>query len=87
MEKNEIKEIYDLSANGDARKSFYGKAKVIKYKNGDIALQSYNTIVAAILHNKLQIYGWFSSTTARHINAFLYQHGFCKMTKQEMEAF
>ena len=93
MEINE-EEYYEVKENGelveylqaryDSRASFYKKAKVLKY-NGATYLQSYNTIVAKIENGKAIVNGWYSSTTARHINEFLYQNGFDKMTKKQME--
>lgn len=76
--------LYYLQADYDARASFYKKAKVIKYNNA-IYLQSYNTIVAKIENGEVIVNGWYSQTTARHINEFLYQNGFDKMTKKQME--
>ena len=54
---------------------------------------SYSTIVAEITDGiatedgrpSVKVNGWYSSTTARHINDFLYQHGFDTMSKKEME--
>lgn len=61
----------------DSHKSFYGKALVIDYGNGKVALKSYNTIVAE--YNKrtktLTVYGWYSATTARHIRSFAAELG------------
>lgn len=69
--------VTDLSVIFDARKSFYGKAKVIYYDNGIIELQSYNTIVCRLNTTKrtCNIYGYYSKTTARHIREFLKQMG------------
>ncbi|MCB0447678.1 MAG: hypothetical protein KDD03_09230 [Gelidibacter sp.] len=66
---------HDLTSQYDSRKSFYGKAKVIK-DNGLIKLQSYNTIVASLNLTKkeLKLHGYFSPTTARHIREFCYQY-------------
>jgi len=77
----------DLQAKYDSRNSFYGKAKVIT--NGMVSeLKSYDTIVAKhdMTNGKVIVKGWYSATTARHINEFLQQLGFDKMTKEEMEA-
>lgn len=62
--------IYDLPCF-DSRKSFYGKAKVIIDSDGDMYLQSYDTVVCAIV-NKLFVKLWdgYSATTMRHINSF-----------------
>ena len=73
-----------LQARYDSRADFYKKAKVIEY-NGAIYLQSYSTIVAKIENGNAVVNGWYSQTTARHINEFLYQNGFDKMTKKQME--
>lgn len=87
------KECYEVKENGtslgylfpqyDSRKSFYKKAKVLSY-NGEIYLQSYDTIVAKCSNDEVIINGWYSETTARHINEFLRQNGHSKMTKKEM---
>ena len=80
-----------LSAIYDSRTSFYKKARVYKkydsiVKANLLYLVSYNTIVAIIDldKNTPYIYGWYSQTTARHINEFLKQNGFQAMTKKEM---
>jgi len=79
--------IFELFPKYDTRKSFYGKARIIEHENGDKDLISYTTTVASIKNDILYVYGWFSNTTARHINEFLKQNGFAPMTKKEMEAF
>jgi hypothetical protein len=78
---------FELFPRYDRRKSFYGKARIVEHENGDKDLISYTTTVASIKNNILYVYGWFSNTTARHINEFLQQNGFAPMTKKEMEAF
>lgn len=50
-----------------------------------IQLQSYNTIVAEIKNGKAKIFGWYSSTTTRHIKEFLQQFGFKIGTKTQLE--
>lgn len=85
--------LYDLEPQYDRRKSFYGKAKVYKDDKGHLLLMSYSTIVAEITDGiatedgrpTVKVNGWYSTTTARHINDFLYQYGFKTMTKKEME--
>ena len=85
--------LYDLEPRHDSRKSFYGKAKVYKDDKGHLLLMSYSTIVAEITdgiatedgRSTVKVNGWYSATTARHINEFLYQHGFKTMSKKEME--
>lgn len=73
-----------LVAIYDSRNSFYKKAQILTY-NGILYLQSYSTIVAKVENGKAVINGWYSQTTARHINEFLRQNGFETMTKKEME--
>jgi hypothetical protein len=49
-------------------------------------LISYETRVASYNHatNEMSVYGWFSQTTAKHINAFLEFYGFEKVNKKQM---
>ena len=77
----------ELIAKYDSRKSFYGKAKVT-HVGQFLELKSYDTIAVYynMLTNELKVMGRFSATTARHINEFLQQLGFNKITKAEMEA-
>ena len=67
--------VYDLMPN-DGRKSFYGKARVMSRGNIHV-LQSYNTDVCMIDSNGkvLRIWGGYSATTMRHVNAFLSAFG------------
>ena len=84
--ENDIKfseEKEELISRYDSRASFYKKAYIIYYKN-NIYLQSYNTVVAMIENDNVHVFGWYSQTTARHINEFLKQFGFNTMTKKEM---
>ena len=61
--------------------------------NGTLYLRSYRTIVAEIKDEviepnqskRVKVNGWYSNTTARHVNDFLYQFGFKTMSKKEME--
>jgi len=56
----------------NGRKSFYGKAKVIERDNGDVELQSYDTIVARIRNGKFErLWSGYSATTMNHINSFI----------------
>jgi hypothetical protein len=69
----------------DGKKSFYGKCRMIT--GGDLTqLKSYETIVAEYDANTgiMTINGWYSATTARHINSFLDHFGFKTMTKEQM---
>lgn len=70
-----IVNVYDLDPRYDARKSFYGKAKVLYHDNGDMELQSYNTIVSRYTKadNKLIHLGKWSQTTTRHQKEFTKQ--------------
>ena len=79
-----MKNTYELAANYDARKSFYGKARVIVY-GGCKKLLSYDTIVAEIKNGKLKLNGYYSNTTARHIREFAGQEGFGAITKKQMD--
>ena len=75
-------------------KTFYINKKknnhVNEYVNSDGAhysdLISYNTRVASYNHitNEMSVYGWYSRTTATHINDFLEFYGFDRVTKKEM---
>jgi len=70
----------------NGRKSFYGKCKV--EDDGKVArLTSYATVVAAYDHeaNKMVVYGWYSGTTASHINAFLVHFGYDTTNKRGMD--
>lgn len=67
---NQIADIREPSPIG--RKSFYGKCKVYRMKDGTEYLQSYDTIVMrrdpdGTLHRTWS--GW-SATTGRHVAAF-----------------
>lgn len=72
----------------NGRKSFGNKAKVIE-ENGVSKLLSYDTIVAEFNHieNKMKVNGYFSLTTATHINAFLNYYGFDSCSKKELENY
>lgn len=89
----QLEYLYKLQPQYDNAKSFYGKANVYRNDKGSIFLMSYETIVAEIKdatitetgNQQAIVYGWYSATTARHINEFLQQNGFNKMSKKEME--
>lgn len=55
------------------QKSFYGKAKLVQVGSLTL-LSSYNTFVAQYDQDtkKLQVDGFYSKTTTRHIKAFVY---------------
>ena len=62
--------IFELVPRYDARKSFYGKARVGDHENGTIELQSYNTIVSRCVNGKVEELGKWSQTTTRHQKEF-----------------
>ena len=74
----ELKSIYS------SQKDFYGKANVIT-EGGQTKLKSYNIIVAVKEGNKIKVRGYYSKTTAIHINEFLKQNGASSLSKKEME--
>ena len=67
-----------------SQKSFCKKANVI-VEGGQTKLKSYSTIVAVKEENKIKVKGWYSKTTAIHINEFLRQNGASSLSKKEME--
>ena len=67
-----------------SQKDFYGKANVI-VEGGQTKLKSYSTIVAVKENNTIKVRGWYSKTTAIHINEFLRQNGASSLSKKEME--
>lgn len=62
--------IFELTTRFDARKSFYGKAKVIDQGNGFYELLSYDTIVSECKNGKVTHLGKYSATTTRHQKEF-----------------
>ena len=52
-------------------------------------LVSYTTVVASYNHttNKMMVRGWFSQTTARHINSFLKFYGFEQCNKKQLQNY
>lgn len=66
---------------------------VNEYTNSDgdhySDLISYETRVASYNHltNEIQVFGWYSRTTATHINAFLNYYGFDSCSKKELEDY
>ena len=67
-----------------SQKSFSKKAEVIT-EGAQTKLKSYSTIVAVKENNTIKVKGWYSKTTAIHINEFLRQNGVSSLTKKEME--
>ena len=62
--------IFELVPRYDARKSFYGKARVVDHEDGTIELQSYDTIVSRYVNGKVEELGKWSATTTRHQKEF-----------------
>lgn len=64
----------ELIPNYTNQKSFYKKALVYTDGKGNFALQSYNTIVAVIVKDKMfRTWQGYSRTTQIHINEFTNQ--------------
>lgn len=70
VNESEIEYKEELQAIYDSRKSFYKKAFVLYLTNGDIALQSYSTIVAIYHVGGIFESEKYSQTTNRHIREF-----------------
>lgn len=65
---------------------YYNKALMYQNVNNinNYILVSYNTIVAEINKDKFIIYGYYSQTTNKHIDAFLNWFGLKGMSKKEI---
>jgi NADPH-dependent 7-cyano-7-deazaguanine reductase QueF len=74
----ELKSIYS------SQKSFGKKANVIT-EGDETKLKSYHTIVAVKQGKTIKVKGYYSRTTAIHINEFLQQNGAKPLNKKEME--
>jgi hypothetical protein len=61
------------------QKSFYNKA----FDNNNQCI-SYTTKIAEIIDNKLFIYGWYSLTSQKHLNAWLHLKGYKEMNKKQI---
>lgn len=84
--------IYELKAIN--QKNFYGKA-IVKVSDsfnffdktpaGTKTLYSYNTAVIRMTPDKKikRLWGGYSATTMRHVNAFLTQEGFQQVNKKQ----
>jgi len=72
----------------NGKKSFYGKCKVIE-ENRISYLYSYDLLVAYYNDEKntMKVNGYYSQTTASHINAFLNYYGFKTCTKKELKNY
>ena len=67
-----------------SQKSFSEKAEVIT-EGAETKLKSYHMIVAVKQGKTIQVKGWYSKTTAIHINEFLRQNRASSLSKKEME--
>lgn len=69
--------IFDLPVMAGRQQSFYGKAKVIEYENGEKALQSYNTTVCKITTagEFVRLWDGSNATTLRHVQSFCKFYG------------
>lgn len=78
--------MYELIPQYDARRSFYGKAKIEETKKY-LKLYSYQTLVAMINkeENTVKVFGTYSPTTLRHIKEFLKQNNFIAINKKQIE--
>lgn len=68
-------------------KSYYGKARVIKSKEGEMILQSYETLIAIYKEGIFKMLceeSHLTNTTLRHLNEFMQQMGLEKKTKKEL---
>lgn len=76
---------YELTAQYDARASFYGKARVEIAEDGTKRLWSYNTHVASIKPNvKPMVFDLYSPTTTRHIKEFLLRNGYEAINSEQI---
>jgi hypothetical protein len=81
----------------NTHKTFYLNSRnnnhVNEYVNSDGGhysdLISYTTRVASYNHKtgEMSVFGWYSKTTAKHINEFLNFYGFDSVSKKEMENY
>ena len=80
---------YELMPQHDARKSFYGKARVRVDDDGNKFLISYGTFVMwwdAKTKNLHRLWDSWSSTTGRHVTEFSRQmEGCAEVTKKEWD--
>ena len=69
-EEKRLQILGDLQNIYDSRKSFYGKAKILKDKKNNLYLLSYSTVVSKITNGKIEHFGKYSQTTSRHQKEF-----------------
>ena len=88
---------YELKPIHTNQKSFYGKAMVTVsyYYNGavtSLVLESYGTEVAMVRIDKCgmayvrRLWSGYSATTMRHVNEFIMQEGFPKLSARAWRA-
>ena len=70
----------------NGQKSFGGKAQIIIMNGNIIQLISFETIVAEYntKEDVINVFDWFSMTTAKHINSFLELYGFRNVSKKDI---
>ena len=69
MKKNRIVKSWELKAT--SQKSFYKKAYALEDENGNLFLQSYDTIVCGIINgNFKKFWDGYSKTTITHVSDF-----------------
>lgn len=89
--------ITELTPQFENRKSYYRKA-FIEHQRIDMknvyTLYSYDTLVCDLVididnagKHTLTVYNTQSNTTLRHIREFLRQHGYPKLSKNEIEQY
>lgn len=69
-EYKNLEMIGELQAHYDSRKSFYGKAKILKDDDGILYLLSYDTVVSQAKNGVVEHFGKYSQTTTRHQKEF-----------------
>lgn len=86
---------YDLMPLYTNQKSFYGKARVYAVEDGRdnyYTLHSYGTAVVSVyvgpddIPYMKRLWDSYSSTTMRHVNEFLIQEGFTKLSARAWRA-
>lgn len=86
---------YELKPLHTNQKSFYRKAMVTVSYNDDgmyLVLQSYDTYVVMVkiskggMPNVKRLWDGYSATTMRHVNEFLMQEGFPKLSARAWRA-
>lgn len=86
MIKNRIVKSWELQAT--CQKSFYRKAYVLQDENGNLYLQSYDTIVCGIINGIFKkFWGGYSRTTQTHINDFRKANNMDMLSKKRLGIF